>query len=181
MLNKTKLVGLVALLIAVVAVQTATAGRFVVPVELSGMAAEGPEGKSAVSYYAAALEVPEALGGKEFLRAVLEMTVDVSAREVNGYRNEAPMLELYVLKGGGRLEADRLKAGTPSRARRNIPVGNARRVRMDITDVVKELMETPGEARELVVGSVSSSRDGTFTMKSSGESKARIIYYYTAK
>ena len=156
----------------------AFANRYTVKLTTAELSTVSPQDTTLGNYYMAEVNVPEIPKGAELFGAFLELIVDVSSRDVNGFTNDTPIFEVYALDAEPGSELDPSKFRTPSSMRRNIRVGEGRRVRIDIIDVVKEFMEDSSCNHGLVLGSLSNTRDGLFTIKSSEGTVGTITYYY---
>jgi hypothetical protein len=88
--------------------------------------------------------------------------VNVDAREIQGHVIEAPMLELYRVTGDARTTLTDDTMVRPSPACTNVVTGSNQRVRMDITDLVRDHLREPRERLEFVLGSLTGSRSGLF-------------------
>jgi hypothetical protein len=175
-----KFIVLVAVLLLIVSVES-YAEKHIVEIGSDVLTSITPVDESLGNYYVLQLDIPNVLTGKEFLGAFLEFTADVSARSINEYTNDTPVLEVYALSENYNNELDPSKFETPSPMKRNIPIGNNRNVKIDIKEVVKELMSNPNNNHGLVLGSLTNTRDGLFTIKSSNGRLAIITYYYMEK
>ncbi|MHC4060673.1 MAG: hypothetical protein ACYSR6_03545 [Planctomycetota bacterium] len=175
MMSRTKLAVLISLVLVIASAQIALAERYAVELGANELNAVSPKDTTLGNYYVVKVGVPDVLDGKELFKAILELTVDVAATEVEGCPNETPILEVYALTDEMENELDSSKFKTPTPLRRNIRVGNNRHIRMDITQIVKDYIKNPENNHGLVFGSLSNSRDGLFTVKSSGGALGVII------
>ena len=181
MMTKVRL-GVAILLVLIAALtQTAAAQKRVIKLGANELKAISPKDKTSGNYYFVKVEVPDVLKTKELFKAFLELTLDVAAKELDGYTNETPLLEVYALTGELENELDSSKYKTPTPLRRNIRIGNNRHVRLDITQTIRNYVKNPESNHGLVIGSLSNSRDGLFSVKSSGGALGTITYYYLVK
>jgi len=133
-------------------------------------------------YYVVTFELPSGAQGREIFRAMLEFEMDVSARELlEGYTNESPVVEVFALAQtfGGAFDpegAERLEE-----VERNMAVGTGRRVRLDITHFVQDLVNNTRMNHGLVVGSLTGPRDGVFEVKEKDGVRARLTVSYSDK
>ena len=180
MCTKTHVMGLIAVLFVVVLVPSTHADRHTVELTAKELTAFTPSNTAYGDYYVVTIDVPDVLQGKELLGAFMEFVVDVDSRTINEVSNETPMLELYALSEdfGNELEPGKLEKNTPTR--RNVVVGDNRRVKIDITPIVKGFLANPNSNHGLVLGSLSNARDGLFDVKSANGRLATITYYYTS-
>ena len=140
-----------------------------------------PEGDSLGSYYLVRIDVPRVLEGKEFLGTILEITVDVDARAIDGIKNQTPMLEVYALTDDLSNELDPSKFRPHSTMRRNVVVGTNRTIKIDIQEAIAKFMSDPESNHGLVLGSLTNTREGLLDVKSVDGRMAKITYYYMKK
>jgi hypothetical protein len=112
-------------------------------------------------YYVITWQMPGGLSSDGLAQALLELYVDVDAKARGDYRNDAPILEVVAQQQqfNGELGelADVLRASRP------VLVGERRRVRLDVTNIVRaRLRGASGD--QLVVGSLTGLRDGEFRL-----------------
>jgi len=113
-------------------------------------------------YYTLSYEPPEALSGADLERAVLELVVDVSAKQREGYVSEAPVLEIYALIEPLSDDFDPGRLHRASRSVRPVAAGAGRHVVLDITTIVRSHLEGAIRNHGLVLGSVTGMREGEF-------------------
>jgi len=141
-----------------------------------------PEGEDLGPYYVVTFELPSGAQGREIFRAMLEFEMDVSARELmQGYMNESPVVDVFALAQsfGGAFDpegAERLEE-----VERNMAVGTSRRVKLDITHFVQELVNNNRVNHGLVIGSLTGPRDGVFEVKEKDGVRARLRISYSDK
>ena len=181
MLNKIRAIVFVFTILGATMTGNAKADRIAVKLTESDIKTITPADQSLGSYYVAKIDLPLEIVGKELLGGILEVAVDVGARNVGDYTNEAPMLEVYALTGDLGETLDPSKFKTPSPARRNVVAGSNRNVRINITEIVKDFIRNPSSNHGIVFGSLTNTRDGYFDLKASGGALATITYLYTAK
>jgi hypothetical protein len=165
----------------VVSTGESLAERIAVAVDANSLTTITPQEEGLGNYYLLQIDVPEKLNGKEFLGAFLEFNADVAARSINDYINDTPVLEVYALSEDYGNELDPSKFNTNSLMRRNIRSGNNRSIKIDIKKIVKDVMSNPQNNHGIMIGSLTNSRDGLFTIKSSNGRLATITYYYMEK
>lgn len=173
------LVGIVASLLAGATIIEAK--QIVVPLGQQHLGTHSPADTMLGSYYTFSIPIPAAITGKELFGAYLEFYVDATALEVGDVANDSPRLEVYALAGslGESLDAEDL--ATAALHPGNVMVGSNRRVMRDVTDIVRGYLETPQSNHGLVLGSLTGSRDGLFTLKPDVLGKgvvARLILNY---
>ena len=113
-------------------------------------------------------------------RVYLEFYVDVEARAVNGYTNDTPVIEVYALKSAfaGTLDPTKFETGV-LRMVKNVPIGENRRVVLDITEIAKSYAANSLANYGIVIGSLTGSRDGLFTVRSDafdGDTVCKITF-----
>lgn len=156
----------IAVVLAVVDGASATeANRHVISIMANDIAARAESDPTFAGFYTLTYSLPEGIGSETIERAILELVVDVSALSREGYVNEAPMLEVYALKQAFAGSVTGKDLDTATRAVRPVAVGPARRVKIDVTKIVR--VQAAGAVNYgLVVGSVTGMREGTFTIRS---------------
>ncbi len=117
-------------------------------------------------YYTMSYTPPEGLASADLDLAILELYVDVSAIARDEYVNEAPVFEVYALNEpfGSSLDREILEEGT--RAARPVAAGVARRVVVDVTQIVRAHLQGALQNNGLVVGSLTGMREGQFVILS---------------
>ena len=130
-------------------------------------------------YYTVSYVLPAGLDPTRVQRAILELVVDVHAKPRGEYVNEAPVLEVYALTQAfaGTVDIEALDRST--RAVRPVAVGQSRRVKIDVTRIVRA--HAGGESNYgLVLGSVTGMREGVFTIRTNtfpNGGMARVTLY----
>ncbi len=114
-------------------------------------------------YYTVAYTLPENLSSQDLDHAILEVFVNVSAKERGEYRNEAPVLEVYALTApfSGTLNLETLD--WPTGVVRPVVAEESRRVIIEITNIVRSHLEGTLENNGLILGSLTGMREGEFT------------------
>jgi len=133
------------------------------------------------SGYVLDVVIPEVLQGKELFGAYLELYVDADAVEVANQVNESPRLDIYALSSAVEETVGEQAVGTPALGVPNVVLGENRKVVRDISEIVRNYLSTPSSNHGLVIGSLSGSRDGRFTIASDvlGQGTvARLIFHY---
>jgi hypothetical protein len=117
-------------------------------------------------HYTVAYSLPRDLTSADLDRAILEVSVDVSAKRRGDYFNPAPVLEVYALEQayGERFDPAILRAD--GRAVRPVAVGAGRRVVFDVTGILRSHLDGAMENRGLIVGSLTGMREGDFVFVS---------------
>ena len=114
--------------------------------------------------------------------AFLELAVDVDVREVSGYWDDSPLIEVFALTGTLSGEPDPSRfAEVNAPMARNVAVGENRRVVIDITEAVSEYLADPGSNHGLILGSLTRRRDGLFTVRTGSLGAgvvARVTYFW---
>jgi hypothetical protein len=152
------------LLLAVVSM--AWAGRLSVLVPSSSITTYEAAEPGLGDYYLIRFDIPVTVTQENLEHAYLEFYVDATSREVDGYVDETPLLELYALVNefDGQLASMTLAPPT-IRTVRNVRVGNSRRVVVDVTEIVRAYIAEPTRNHGVLVGSLTGRRDGEFALK----------------
>jgi hypothetical protein len=181
-MTKKTLIGLFAALVVVgLNASPSEATRTSVILSSDDITAHMPENPNLGTYYVVSVSVPPEAARVQW--AFLEFYVDVSSRASDELQNETPLFEVYALKGAFSGDID-LNQFQPQDlpTMRPVAVGSGRRVVMDITEIVKVYIANPASNHGLIVGSLTGSRDGLFTLRS-GEfglsSLGRITFFCT--
>jgi hypothetical protein len=141
-----------------------------------------PEEEGLGPYYVVTFELPSGAQGREIFRAMLEFEMDVSARELmEGYVNESPVVEVFALAQTFGEEFDPEGAERLEDVERNMAVGTSRRVRLDITHFVQDIVKNVRTNHGLVIGSLTGPRDGVFEVKEKDGVRARLTVSYSDK
>ena len=180
MSSKAKLVLMGFSILALSGTSTVRADRYAVTLNGNDIVAVSPVDTTLGNAYVSAVMIPEVLKEKKLLAAILELTVDVSACEVDGYLNDTPLLEVYALTGTMESGVDPEKFRTPSPMRRNVRIGSNRRVRIDITQAVRRFVSDPLSNHGLVIGSLTARREGLFTIVPVDGALGKITFYYVS-
>lgn len=135
-------------------------------------------------YYTLQVQVPQEIVGKKLYGAILELTLDVTGADRDSTSVKVPVLEVYALNASftGSLEA--ADVITETATIRNVPPGNDRRVRIDITDVVKAYLEQPTKNYGLIIGGLASYREGSVSITQNAYKSgnvARIDFHYDSR
>ena len=91
MLNKIKSIIFISALLISVTAQIVLADKYTVELGTEEFNTVSPNDTTLGNYYVAKVELPNVIEGKELFRAILELTVDVAAKEIEGFTNETPM------------------------------------------------------------------------------------------
>jgi hypothetical protein len=119
------------------------------------------------SHYVVEFDVP--VNVRSVRQAWLEVRMDVSASDLNGFVDPAPMLEVYMLKQSISGDPDPSvfdTTGIPMS--RPVALGTNRLVRLEITEFVQRILADPRKNHGIVMGSLTGTRSGEFAMKSNG-------------
>jgi hypothetical protein len=119
------------------------------------------------TYYSVALSLPQSL--KSVSYAWLELRADVSAKDLNGFVDPAPVLDVYALKEAlagdpetANFEATRLPMSRP------VAAGDDRLIKIDITEFVQEILVDPSKNHGIVLGPLTADKRGVFAVKQDG-------------
>jgi hypothetical protein len=135
-------------------------------------------------YYTLQFEVPSEIAGKKLFGAILEFYVDATGATRNELSVRIPVIEIYALKSafGGSLSSENMDVATGTIL--NVPPGEGRRLRIDITNIVREYLKEPTKNYGLIVGGLADHRDGSFEVETdafSGGYIAKIDFHYDAR
>ena len=118
------------------------------------------------TYYV--FEFPE--GALEFegsLRtAILELSVDVSTRDMGDYEPESVLLQVLRLTESLGADFDEDKVAHPAPSVRALRPGDGQTVQVDVTEIVEYYLENPTKNYGVVVGNLRGSRHGVFVLNS---------------
>jgi hypothetical protein len=115
-------------------------------------------------YYTVQYALPEALESEQVDRAILELYVDIQAKNRQEYVNEAPVIEVFALTESPERGVDPEILDSATGAGRPVALGEARHVRIDITDIVRAHLGGILANNGLAIGSFSGMREGNITM-----------------
>jgi len=153
----------------------------VVPIEAEAVQTIEPRDSTEGKIFLLTVGLPEAPPRAEFMSAVLELVVDASSVLPADLSGGAVTLEIAPLAhswSGGTLGTADLRATT---MKRTVPVGEGRRVRIDVTEFVHYVHAHQTENYGLAVGSLCGSRSGRFELEVDGMGSgvsAKITLYY---
>ncbi len=145
------------------AVAAAPSGRISVMIRSADVEAHaGPE-SSMGQYYVVQYAPPEGLEAGDVQRAILELYVNVEAKERDEYVNEAPVIEVFALTESpvGSVSLENLDR--PTRASRPVARGEGRHVRIDVTSIVRAHASGDLVNYGIAIGSLSGMREGDIT------------------
>jgi hypothetical protein len=118
-------------------------------------------------YYTAEISIPENLSTVSL--AWLELRANVSAKDVSGFVDTAPVLDVYALKQTltgdpepSKFEVTRLPMSRP------VAAGTDRLIKIDITEFVQMILANPSKNYGLVLGPLTSDKRGIFAVKQDG-------------
>ena len=117
-------------------------------------------------YYTISYSLPVDLSAGLVDQAILELYVDVHARVRDEILNEAPVLEVYLLKQPFTGVVELQNLDFPSHAVRPVAVGTTRRVLLDITEIVRCHLSRDHANYGLIFGTVTGARDGDLALVS---------------
>lgn len=159
------LLAFMALACRAVTASTIYSHEYTMPLGTSEIQARTPSDESLGNYFTIAFTLPADVTNRKIHHAFLEFYTDVSAKSVGGFVNKLPVVEVFALTNAfsGSLDPDDFDQTTKTAL--PVAAGNDRRVRIDITRIVKKLAKSPSATHTLVVGSLEGSREGVFTMK----------------
>jgi len=137
--------------------------RIVIPIHADDVSAHIDQDSTIGQYYVVTYRLPQGLRG-ELEHALLELYFDVRADSLDGYVNEAPVLEVYAFETPyvGTIETGNLDVAY--RAVRPVALGTARRVVLDITGIVRAHLSSVLPNNGLFVGSLAGYAWGEFRL-----------------
>lgn len=119
------------------------------------------------AYYSVAISLPKGL--TTISHARLEFRADVSAKDVNGFVDPAPVLDVYALQEPltGEPEPSEFTS-TRIPMSRPVATGANRLVRIDVTEYVQKILADPSKNFGLVLGPLTADKRGIFEVKENG-------------
>lgn len=113
-------------------------------------------------HFTVAYSLPQDLTGADLERAILEVSIDVTAKRRGDYVNPAPVFEVFALDEpyGEGFDPEILHAD--GRVVRPVALGESRRVVLDVTEIVRSHLDGTVENNGLIVGSLTGMREGDF-------------------
>lgn len=115
--------------------------------------------------YVVALDVPDAVKAGKLVSAMLEFYGDVSAKPINGWVNETPVIELYGLNRSISEGVDLSVAEEPSAAVKAVRIGEKHRIVLDVTSILRAWLEDPARNHGMILGSLRGGREGVFELR----------------
>ena len=129
----------VGLAVGFIGISASYAEKLTVSIPNSDLASHTPGDSTLAKYYTIQFGIPNEIEGKDLLGAFLELYADVSAREMEGYTSEAPVFEVYALTDAYSGTFDRTKFKEPSVSQEDARLGNNKRIKIDVTEIVEYL------------------------------------------
>lgn len=119
------------------------------------------------TYYSIALSLSDDL--TFVTHAWLEFRADVSAKDLDGFVDPAPTLEVYALKQtlSGDPDPSKFEAMRQPMTR-PVAIGTDRLVRIDITEFVQKILTDPSKNHGIVLGPLTRDKRGIFDIKQDG-------------
>ena len=135
-------------------------------------------------YYTLQFQVPAEVAGKELYGVILELYLDVTGVARDDTSVKIPVIEVYALKSvfSGSLTSAEVEVNTGTI--RNVPPGQSRRLRVDITDIVRGYVKEPATNHGLIIGGLATYREGSIEVQSNaveGSYTAKIDFHYNAR
>ena len=126
-----------------------------------------PEDETLGAYYTFELAIPARLPAETFMHAYLELYVDAATSVDEVAAGGIATLEIYPLQSSllGELATSDLRSAA---MKRTVRLGGSRRVRVDISEHLRYLLEHPSENFGLAVGSLTGQRLGKFALRHDG-------------
>jgi len=136
------------------------------------------------SYYTLQFQIPKEVVGKTLYGVILEFYMDVSGEARDETSIKVPILEVYALENAftGSLETAGFKGETGTIL--NVAPGNDRRLRIDITEIVRNYLKSPSTNHGLIIGGLADYREGALDLKANsiqGKYIAKIDFHYDAR
>ncbi len=161
---------------------TTEARKLVVNVGASNLSTYAASGDSLGAYYVLQVQVPQELTETKLEWVILELYLDASSVEKNGYLEDTPVIEIYALNRQfpGRIEPNQFVTD-PRPITHNVAVGSNRKMMIDVTEIVRSYLRNPTTNHGLIIGSLTGTREGLFSIKSDvvGQGAvARIIFLH---
>ena len=148
------------------ALSTSVAGArtLTIDVKRADVQAYRPQSTRLGTYYALKLSTPARLPKETFMDAYLEVYVDATSDVDERATAGLVTFEVFPLKSAltGELSASSLRAAA---MKRTVRVGTSRRVRINIAEYVRYVLDHPTENFGLVLGSLTGQRLGKFTLR----------------
>jgi len=166
MAKNTLLIFVGALLITSLGASSGEAGRTSLYLDAATVTTFTPEDPSLGAYYLLTFSLPPEASHAKWV--YVEFYVDVSAREHQDVNDPTPILDVFALKlsegYGGSLDPAQFETLRVPMAR-PVAAGENRRVVIDVSEIVHRRAGEPVGTCALVIGSLTGSRDGLFTIK----------------
>jgi hypothetical protein len=157
------------LLAATLVLMGDVAGARVLTIEVSrsDVEAHTPADAALGAYYTFGLEIPPRLPVETFMHAYLELYVDAATSVDEVSTGGIATLEVYPLQAS---LSEELRTSDLRHAsmKRTVRLGASQRVRVDISEHVRYLLEHPSENSGLAIGSLTGQRLGQFTLRHDG-------------
>lgn len=149
------------------AVATGATGarKIVVSLSADDVTAHVPQDTTAGTSYVLQIAIPQGVSAPAIQAAYLEFYVDASSVAIDGWQNETPVVEIYMLENEVAGEPNPEQFRKPSGMVRNVPVGDNRRVRINVTEALRYLAENPSRNHGFVLGSFRGVAEGRFTIR----------------
>jgi hypothetical protein len=132
-------------------------------------------------YYVLSVPAIQGITAASVHAASLEIVFAVSSRDPGYDIDAALMLEVYRTTSDVRAGIDPQRLVRPSPMSRSIRAGENRRVRLDVTEAIRQYLREPEGGLELAIGSLTESRRGVFALRSGvlgAGSLARLTIVY---
>lgn len=154
------------LLILALGVSPGQAGRTSLYLDAAAVTTFTPEDPGLGAYYLLTFSLPPEAAKAKWV--YVEFYVDVSVREHQDVNNPTPLLDVFALKQSegysGSLDPAQFESLRVPMAR-PLAVGENRRVVIDVTEIVHRRAGESARTCTLVIGSLTGSREGLFTIQ----------------
>ena len=118
-------------------------------------------------FYSLTIPIPE--GVTTVAQAWLEFRADISAKDLDGFVDPAPVLDVLALQSAMTGDAIPSKfAPTTVPMSRPVAIGEDRLVRIDVTEFVRKILAEPTKNQGIVLGPLTADKRGIFTIIEGG-------------
>ena len=184
MRNQRHLFLLIVFMLTVLFASSGNAKKTTVYLDNSNLTAYAHEDTARGSYYSLQVPVPDVVKGKKLYGVVLEIHVDADGVLRDDESVKVPVIEVVVLNGSFSGSLSGIQQNLNTHLVFNVPPGEDRRIRVDLTEIVQEHLANSTGSIGLLVGGLSEHRDGNVALRTnvfSGGYLAKVDYHYDAR
>jgi hypothetical protein len=163
-MRERRIVIFVSMIFLFIGVHRTYGGERVILLDSGDVRATSPRGSTSGQSYVITLPVPQGIVGDKIHGAVLEFYADVFGPDGEAYQSESALVEVYGVDGDVVGDMDPRQLRRPSAMTRNVVVGEAQRVLVDITEFLRYNLRQENTTASLVVGFVQA-HDGVFRIR----------------